>query len=57
MMDITVSGSFEALAEAIRLNELVKSRRGWVSPTLGARSDPTLDDLRFPGAATVIAVH
>lgn len=57
MMDITVSGSFEALAEAIRLNELAKSRRGWVSLTLGARSDPTLDDLRFPGAATVIAVH
>jgi hypothetical protein len=57
MRDITVSGSFEALAETIRLNGLAKSRRGWVSPTLGARSDPALEDQLFPEAATVMAAH
>jgi len=57
MMDITVSGSFEALAEAIRLNGLAKSRRAWVSSTLAARSDPALEDLRFPDAATLIAAN
>ena len=57
MSDITASGSFEALAEAIRLNGLAKSHRGWVSPTMCARSGAPLEDLRFPDAATAIAVH
>lgn len=57
MKDIAVSGSFEALAEAIRLNGLARSRRGWVSATLGTRSDPSRHNLPFPEAATVIAAH
>lgn len=57
MIDITVSGSFEALAEAIRLNGLAKSRRAWVSSTLGTRSDPALEDPRFPEAATFIPAN
>ena len=46
MMEITASGSFTALAEAIRLNGLAKAQRG-------ARSE----DLPFPEAATVIPAH
>ena len=57
MRDITASGSFAALAEAIRLNGLAKSCRGWVSPTLCARSDLAHEDLLFPEAATVIAAQ
>jgi hypothetical protein len=46
MTDITASGSFKALAEAIRLN--AKAQRG---------SDPALQNLLVPEAATVIAAH
>ena len=47
MMDITASGSFRALAEAIRLHGLVKAQDG----------HGPLEDLRFSEAATVIAAH
>lgn len=57
MRDIITSGSFKALAEAIRLNRIAKSRRGWVRPTLRARGDPALQNLFFREAATVIAAH
>lgn len=57
MRDITASGSFRALAEAIRLNGLAKAQGGHGSPTLLAPADPDLDDRRFPEAATVIAAH
>jgi hypothetical protein len=43
MRDITASGSFRALAEAIRINEVAKARHG---------SGPIL-----PEPATVIAAH
>lgn len=56
MRDITASGSFRALAEAIRLNGLAKAH-GHGSPMLFAPADRDLEDRRFPEAATVIAVH
>ena len=57
MRDITASGSFTALAEAIRLHGLAKAQGGYSSPTSFAPSDPGLQDPRFPEAATVIAAH
>jgi hypothetical protein len=49
MRDITASGSFKALAEAIRLNELAKAQHG--------SGSPTLEQLVVPEAATVITAH
>jgi hypothetical protein len=43
MRDITASGSFKALAEAIRINEVAKAQVG---------SGPIV-----PEAATVVAAH
>ena len=57
MRDITASGSFTALAEAIRLNGVARAQRDYGSPTSFARSDPGLEDLPIPEAATVIAAH
>jgi hypothetical protein len=57
MRDITASGSFTALAEAIRLNGVAKAQRDYGSPTSFARSDPGLEDLPIPESATVIAAH
>jgi hypothetical protein len=48
MRDITASGSFTALAEAIRLNGAAKAQRD---------HGPALEDLHIPEAATVIAAH
>jgi hypothetical protein len=47
MTDISASGSFKALAEAVRLNRLAKARR----------NDPAPEDPLLPEAATVIAAH
>lgn len=56
MRDITASGSFRALAEAIRLNGLAKAH-GHGSPMLFGPADPDLEDWRFPEAATVMVAH
>jgi len=57
MRDFSVSGSFTALADAIRLNELARAQGGLGSPKSFAPHDPDLEDLRFSDAATVIAAH
>jgi uncharacterized surface protein with fasciclin (FAS1) repeats len=56
MRDISASGSFKALAEAIKLNGLAKPRCGMGSPTVFAPSRQAFKDL-FPEAVTVIAAH
>jgi hypothetical protein len=57
MRDISASGSFTALAEAIRLNELAKARYGSGSPIWFARSAPALGDSLLPEAATVMTAN
>ena len=57
MRDFSVSGSFTALADAIRLNGLARAPDGFSSPKSFAPHDPDLEDLRFSEAATVIAAH